>query len=248
MIAFVTLFIDCYVFLKGGMMSKSQQTKSTIFSAYKELVVGPGSAPATVQEITARCGISRKTFYYHFPDQLSLVEWGYRQGIAQQLREECSKETLVMPIKQMNDPFPDLPYYARRPQGVRSIDASVFFGTFTHHLESNRAYYQKLLAGQNAREFMRYIFTLYYYPFYADVKYIVNGRSIDQETIVRFTHWFLHSAITCYFEEIAYFPSAPLTTWPSQESPNFHHNSLHDAIERFFSAEEKRYRFVKLGN
>ena len=226
-------------------MSKSLTTKTAIFESFRTLLIESQSGSVTVQDLTTSCGISRKTFYYHFPDQLTLMEWGFRQGIAQRLRDQCAKESLVGPIRQMSDPFPDLPYYACSPSGVRSIDGANFFEIFTDYLEAYRTYYYKLLTGQSSANFVRYILSIYYYAFYRDVKFIVGGRSVGQETLVKFTRYFLHSSISSYLDEILYF-NTPLTNCIPEETPNFHHDALRDAIDRYFSADEKRYRFPKL--
>ena len=43
--------------------------------ALKELVEEKSLNRITIQDIADKCGISRQTFYYHFPNIIDLLEW-----------------------------------------------------------------------------------------------------------------------------------------------------------------------------
>lgn len=49
-------------------------TKGIIIRAYQELVEERKNFKITVADIVERCGISRKTFYYHFDNIYDLVD------------------------------------------------------------------------------------------------------------------------------------------------------------------------------
>ncbi len=53
----------------------SQITKNALATALKELLAIKPFDKVTVVDIAQRCGINRKTFYYHFKDIYDLIEW-----------------------------------------------------------------------------------------------------------------------------------------------------------------------------
>ncbi|MCL1952248.1 MAG: TetR/AcrR family transcriptional regulator C-terminal domain-containing protein [Oscillospiraceae bacterium] len=56
-------------------MPSSQITKKAIAQALKELMGRRSFDKITVADITAGCGLNRQTFYYHFNDKYSLLNW-----------------------------------------------------------------------------------------------------------------------------------------------------------------------------
>ena len=56
-------------------MSDSHITKRTLAAAMKELMAEKPMAKISVGEIVGRCGLNRKSFYYHFRDKYDLVNW-----------------------------------------------------------------------------------------------------------------------------------------------------------------------------
>ncbi len=50
-------------------------TKKQIASSFKELLLEKPLPKITVNDIAKKADITRQTFYYHFPDIVSLVEW-----------------------------------------------------------------------------------------------------------------------------------------------------------------------------
>ena len=112
-------------------MGKSNLTKQKLFTAYKECSLRSSHQEATVQNITEKCNVSRRAFYYHFDDCAHLVKWGFRYELDQALRSQCGRDALVFPNAKSNDPFPDFAFYARSAAGIRSLDCSVFSRRFT---------------------------------------------------------------------------------------------------------------------
>ena len=56
-------------------MPTSEITKKALAASMKELMESTPFAKISVGEICRKCGISRKTFYYHFKDKYELVNW-----------------------------------------------------------------------------------------------------------------------------------------------------------------------------
>lgn len=56
-------------------MSNANITKEAIANTMKQLMEETPFDHITTADIINRCGISRKTFYYHFQDKYDLVNW-----------------------------------------------------------------------------------------------------------------------------------------------------------------------------
>ncbi|MDO4553061.1 MAG: TetR/AcrR family transcriptional regulator C-terminal domain-containing protein [Bacillota bacterium] len=54
-------------------------TKKALAASLKKAMGKKALSRVTVSEITADCGVNRKTFYYHFRDVYDLLEWTLRQ-------------------------------------------------------------------------------------------------------------------------------------------------------------------------
>ena len=62
-------------------MPSSMITKKTIAQALKELMGRHSFDKITVADITESCGLNRQTFYYHFNDKYSLLNWIFDQEV-----------------------------------------------------------------------------------------------------------------------------------------------------------------------
>lgn len=56
-------------------MSDSNITKKALANALKELMTEKSFEKISVSDICDRCGMNRKSFYYHFKDKYDLVNW-----------------------------------------------------------------------------------------------------------------------------------------------------------------------------
>ncbi len=56
-------------------MADSNITKRALAQAMKELMAEEPFAKISVGDICQRCGMNRKSFYYHFQDKYDLVNW-----------------------------------------------------------------------------------------------------------------------------------------------------------------------------
>ena len=68
-------------------MSKSDITKRALADACTELLIENPADQVTVTAITARCGLNRQTFYYHFHDLYDLFSWSVMQRSEEFLAE-----------------------------------------------------------------------------------------------------------------------------------------------------------------
>lgn len=57
----------------------SAQTKQAMAAALKELMAQKPVEKISIREITARCGMKRQNFYYHFEDIYDLMRWMFRK-------------------------------------------------------------------------------------------------------------------------------------------------------------------------
>ena len=56
-------------------MADSNITKRALAAALKELMEQKPFSKINVAEICEKCGMNRKSFYYHFKDKYDLVNW-----------------------------------------------------------------------------------------------------------------------------------------------------------------------------
>ena len=56
-------------------MAESNITKRAIAQSLKELANEKSFDKISIADITARCGLNRQTFYYHFRDKYELLNW-----------------------------------------------------------------------------------------------------------------------------------------------------------------------------
>jgi AcrR family transcriptional regulator len=67
-----------------------KRTRQMLDQAFLELLAEKGFDAITVQDVTARAGVNRATFYAHFPDKFALLDYSIREAF----REEIKKRLL----------------------------------------------------------------------------------------------------------------------------------------------------------
>ena len=70
-----------------------QFTKYALENSLKKLLLQKPLNKITIQDITEDCGISRMTFYYHFPDIYGLVEWSCLEDARAALADKKTFDT-----------------------------------------------------------------------------------------------------------------------------------------------------------
>ena len=127
-------------------MADSNITKQALAGALKELIAEQPFEKISVSDICERCGMNRKSFYYHFKDKYDLVNWIFDTEFVE-LNQANS-----MDISLLCQNFDDRWKYIE-------IVCNYFY--------ENRIFYRKVLKvdGQNSfashfREFIRPLFRL----------------------------------------------------------------------------------------
>ena len=217
-------------------------TKEIIAGAFKELVLAQRTSAVPVHEIAERSEVSRKTFYYHFPDKIRLVQWIFRSEIAAALESAYDEKNLVRPFVSRNDLYPDMPFYARIPVGVRFLDESSFFKLFGQYLQTNRFFSRIILQESMGPIIKRGFFELYHQALYGDVLFILGGRELPNGAIEKLAAYYTHAAFSQYFDHLVYSGEGLESLLPSRFK-NITHESLSGVIESYFTRNEQEYRF-----
>lgn len=76
-------------------MADSNITKHALANAMKALLEEQSFDKISVSDICERCGMNRKSFYYHFRDKHDLVNWIFDTEFIE-LNQSCSEVSLPM--------------------------------------------------------------------------------------------------------------------------------------------------------
>lgn len=127
-------------------MADSNITKQALANALKELLEDRSFDKICVSDICDRCGMSRKSFYYHFRDKYDLVNWIFDTDVMELNRIHCLDARMLSPS------------FEERWQNIEVI---------CRYFYSNRAFYRRVLhvEDENAfsvhfRDFIRPLFRL----------------------------------------------------------------------------------------
>ena len=69
-------------------MADSNTTKRMLAQTLKQQMAHMPFSKIRVSEICAACGVSRKSFYYHFRDKYDLVDWIFRSEFISKVRPD----------------------------------------------------------------------------------------------------------------------------------------------------------------
>jgi probable dihydroxyacetone kinase regulator len=78
------------------LMADSNITKRALAQAMKELMAEESFSKISVSDICSRCGMNRKSFYYHFQDKYDLVNWIFYTEFLTELAQKESENTWEM--------------------------------------------------------------------------------------------------------------------------------------------------------
>ncbi|MDR1183237.1 MAG: hypothetical protein LBK67_00390 [Coriobacteriales bacterium] len=223
-------------------MTNRSNTKEIIAKAFRKAVAEDSSSKISVQAISEQSGISRKTFYYHFFDRLELIQWIFRSELGELLINQCAAEDLIYLQLGTRINFPEIPYFARTPIGIRSLDGSEFFRILGGYLQENRSFYRQIITSNMFSGLLRYILKLYQQAFINDIRFVLGGRSLPQETISQLAMYFSNTALFNYFESLM-FSSRDLTQLLPEEFANINHELLAETIDGYFSQNKNKYSF-----
>mgnify|MGYP001174088764 FL=1 len=154
-------------------MAEISLTKRVLAQSIKELMHSTPLSKITVGDITARCGVNRNTFYYHFKDKYELVNWIYYT------------ETL----EQMNS-FSDFHHWE---EGLRNLCI---------YMQKNKTFYINALSTMGQNSFSEYLVDFYYNLLITCIEELTQERQVDDRD-VRFVAKFYTYAFVGIIEEWA---------------------------------------------
>ena len=153
-------------------MADSNITKHALAEALKGLMAEMPFEKINVSQICERCGMNRKSFYYHFKDKYDLVNWIFDTEFISLIRDENLENV-----------------------GTRYKERWAFIEKTCRYFYENHDFYRKALQikGQNSfsdhfREFIR--------PLLADrISHLLGREDVDAFTMDFFT-----DAVLCAME------------------------------------------------
>ena len=82
-------------------MADSTKTKRAMATALKELMETTPFEKINVAQIADRCGMSRKSFYYHFKDKYDLINWIFDEETGELVKDLNWEDTYSGRMEQM---------------------------------------------------------------------------------------------------------------------------------------------------
>jgi AcrR family transcriptional regulator len=172
----------------------SEITMTAIADAFIRLAETTPIEKISVSDIVTESGKNRKTFYYHFDCKATLIHWIFRHDLARVLTREFDENELVYEPK-APDTFPNLPYYARKKVGVRSIDAAGFANAYAECCEARHDFYAKAFRMTGHDSLGCYLISLYTPAIEEDVRTILGGRYLNEKNIRFLAEFFVDGAV-----------------------------------------------------
>lgn len=93
-------------------MPESNMTKRVLAATFKKLVCKHSFEKVNVSGICDACGVSRKTFYYHFQDKYELAEWIFHTEFIAVLKETDTSDQWAFASAICQYFFKERTYYA----------------------------------------------------------------------------------------------------------------------------------------
>ena len=160
----------------------STDTMKLMGDAFVELAEQRPLEKISVSDIVAASGKNRKTFYYHFEGKSHLIRWVFRSDLAHMLQNRFEGARLVYE-EDREGPMAELPYYAFKKVGIRSLDGSDFLRTLSDTFQNRRSYYAKALRSDEPDGLRAYLHELYTPALANDIRFILSNRSLDEANV-----------------------------------------------------------------
>ena len=155
-------------------MADSNITKQALAGALKELIEEQSFEKISVSDICERCGMNRKSFYYHFKDKYDLVNWIF--------------DTEFVEVNQANARY-------IQPGGYSFDERWKNIEIMCDYFYENRTFYRRVLKvdGQNSfashfREFIRPL-----------LRYRIEGL-LGMEDVPELVYDFVVDGVVCAIE------------------------------------------------
>ena len=207
----------------------STDTMKLMGDAFVELAEQRPLEKISVSDIVAASGKNRKTFYYHFEGKSHLIRWVFRSDLAHMLQNRFEGARLVYE-EDREGPMAELPYYAFKKVGIRSLDGSDFLRTLSDTFQNRRSYYAKALRSDEPDGLRAYLHELYTPALANDIRFILSNRSLD-EANVRFLAEFYTGALVSYMTNRLNDPSVQDVFSDIEPFENIIHDSIEHEIK-----------------
>ena len=154
-------------------MADSNITKRALAAALKELMIDTPFTKITIEDICSQCGMSRKSFYYHFKDKFDLVNWIFESEFVAPMYSHISPDALL----------------AEQRWDIAEALCKYFY--------DNKTFYSKVfkIKGQNC-------FTEYFKDLLTPLMYLRAKQISDDEQLVTFCVDFFIDAALCATERL----------------------------------------------
>lgn len=223
-------------------MRKSDDTKLRILNALINQTRAKGDSNVSITEICQESGVSRRSFYYHFDSIADAISWKFAHDLGQALvttYENDPETSLVYPKDSPNAKYTDLPYYARKVPGVRTIDASAFFRCLHESIRKHQEFYSIIAHTEDGRQFLDRLTSQYIPQIRSDIKFIAGGRTMKASIVEMLAADFVLTRIVSCF----HVNGKHGLSYPSDEKglENIAHDALKLEVNAYLKANKPQY-------
>lgn len=176
---------------------QNNMTKQALEASLKKLLMHKSIDKITISDLTADCGISRMSFYYHFRDIYDLVEWVCVEDGRRALQDKKTYDTWQEGILQLfeavleNKPFIINVYRSISREKIENYLYKLTFDLIAAVVE------EKCVGTGLEREDKEFIAEFYKFGFVGIMlEWIEHGMREDYSEIVRKLTVTLHGSIT----------------------------------------------------
>lgn len=160
-----------------------RNTRREIIEAFVSMVKETSLSRVRIADIIQELGINRNTFYYHFQSKYDVAMCIFREDLDRALRRAVpDRELVCSPLNAKGSNDKQYAYYAHSEIGARTLDGSAFFKALIGCVIANRELYLKLF-DRRELDFALCVRNLYYPEFRDDIKFVLDGRYMPEETL-----------------------------------------------------------------
>lgn len=156
--------------------------RQAITEAFVSMVEETSLSRTRIADIIEKLAINRNTFYYYFSGKYEVALWVLRSDLDAELRALFpDKELVSAPFETKRGSEKPLAYYVHVETGARTLDCSEFLKAFVRCMLRRREFYRKVFDIREL-EFWQCAVNLYYPALENDIRFILDGRYMPDET------------------------------------------------------------------
>ncbi len=180
----------------------SDTTKESISSAFLGLLDEGPYESVTIQAISERAHVSRKTVYYHFRDKADLAIHVFRSSLAERLERHLPEEGLLREGGSKADGRRAAPIFIRDPLDGRSLCA--FSCALSDCLESCGGLLRQLCLGADRGVLEDYLSQTYapHVAMAVERQLERRGLELSRDDVESIASWYVHSVFHRRFHEL----------------------------------------------